>query len=501
MARLAYKLREKIQLYVDGRFGDSSDEKEFPVYNPATNEVIANASKGTADDAKAAIDAAEEAFDQWSETPPPQRAEILYRVGEMIREQREELARILTIEEGKAFIESLGEIDEGYDTVMYLAGEGRRTWSNVTTSEQSNKFAMVIRRPVGIVVAITPWNFPFSIPIWKIPPALVAGNTVVFKPASNTPLIALKIIQMFIKAGIPRGVLNMVTGPGAIVGEALINDPRVKLVTFTGETTTGRHLAEVNARFLRRQVLELGGKNPLIVATDAELDVTVKAALFAAFSNAGQKCTAAARIIVEQPLLAKFTKYLVAGAENLIVGNGMRAGVEVGPLNSKSQLEKTRKYVKIGEEEDAKLLTGGYEYHDKERSKGNFYPPTIFAEVSNDMRIAQEEIFGPVTTIIPAENIDDAIEIANDTRYGLTSAIYTKDIRSAFKAIKHLQSGIGYVNQGPTAAEVHLPFGGIKDSGFGREAGEVAIDNYTEKKAVYIDYSYAARPWYFPWKD
>ncbi len=501
MARAAYKMDEKIQLYIDGRLQDSEDESKFPVYNPATNEVIAHAAKGNAEDAKAAIDAAEEAFDKWSETPPPQRAEVLFKVGEMIREQREELARILTLEEGKALKESLGEIDEGYDTVMYLAGEGRRSWSNVTTSEQPRKFAMVVRRPVGIVVAITPWNFPFSIPIWKIPPALVAGNTVVFKPASNTPLIGFKILQMFIKAGIPRGVLNMITGPGATVGEALINDPRVKLVTFTGETTTGKRIAEVNARYLRRQVLELGGKNPLIVAADAELEVTVKAALFAAFSNAGQKCTAASRIIVEKPILAKFIKRFIGGVEKLVVGNGMKAGVEVGPLNSKSQLDKTRKYVKIGQEEDAKLLTGGYEYKDKERTRGNFYPPTVFSEVSNDMRIAQDEIFGPVTAIIPAENVDEAIEIANDTRYGLTSAIYTKDIRSAFKAIKQLQSGIGYVNQGPTAAEVHLPFGGIKDSGFGREAGEVAIENYTEKKAIYIDYSYADRPWYFPWKD
>ncbi len=501
MARLAYKMDEKIQLYVDGRFQSSSDDSEFPVYNPASNEVIAYAAKGTADDAKAAIDAAEEAYDQWAETPPPQRAEILFKVGEKIREQREELARILTIEEGKALKESLGEIDEGYDTVMYLAGEGRRSWSNVTTSEQPSKFAMVVRRPVGIVVAITPWNFPFSIPLWKIPPALVAGNTVIFKPASNTPLIGLKILQMFIKAGIPNGVLNMVTGPGATVGEALISDPRVKLVTFTGETTTGRRIAEVNARYLRRQVLELGGKNPLIVAADAELEVTVRAALFAAFSNAGQKCTAASRIIVEKPILARFIKHFVAGAERLIVGNGLKTGVEVGPLNSKPQLEKTRKYVKIGQEEEAKLLTGGHEYHDRERARGNFYPPTVFGEVSNDMRIAQDEIFGPVTVIIPAENVDEAIDIANDTRFGLTSAIYTKDIRSAFRAIKQLQSGIGYVNQGPTAAEVHLPFGGIKDSGFGREAGEVAIDNYTEKKAIYIDYSYADRPWYFPWKD
>lgn len=499
MARLLSKLDEKIQLYTDGNFHDA--ESDFPVYNPATAEVIAHAARGTPDDAKAAIDAAEEAFENWSETPPPQRAEVLFRVGEMIRANREELARTLTIEEGKAFKESLGEIDEGYDTIMYLAGEGRRSWSNVTPSEQTKKFAMVIRRPIGIVVAITPWNFPFSIPIWKIPPALVAGNTVVFKPASNTPLIGSKILKMFIKAGLPRGVLNMVTGPGSTVGEALINDSRVKVVTFTGETTTGKRIAEVNARYMRRQVLELGGKNPLIVAADAELSVTVRAALFAAFSNAGQKCTAASRIIVEKPIIAKFTKQLVAGAEKLVVGNGLKPRVEMGPLNSKSQQEKTRKYVKIGEKEGARLLTGGYEYRDKELSKGYFYPPTIFSEVTNDMRVAQEEIFGPVTAIIEAKNVDEAIEIANDTRYGLTSAIFTKDLQSAFKAIKQLQSGMGYVNQGPTAAEVHLPFGGVKDSGFGREAGEVAIDNYTEKKAVYIDYSYSDRPWYFPWKD
>jgi len=491
----------RVKLYIDGEYRDSSDGSTFNSFNPATQETVSTVAKGTSQDAKAAIDAAEDAFKVWSDTPAPQRAEVLFKVGEMIRSNREKLARVLTIEEGKALKEALGEVDEGYDIVMYIAGEGRRLWSNVTTSEQPEKFAMVVRRPLGVVAAITPWNFPFSIPLWKIPPAIVSGNTVVFKPASQTPLVAWTILDMFVKAGLPKGVLNMVTGPGAQVGETLVNDPRVKVVALTGEAATGKHIAEVNAKFLRKQVLELGGKNPIIVAKDAPMPSTVYASLFAAFSNAGQKCTAASRIIVEEPLIEKFTKQFVEQASKLVVGNGLDQKTEMGPVSSRAQLEKVRRYAEIGKNEGAKLLTGGVDYVDEAHRRGFFYPPTVFGDASNDMKISQDEIFGPITAIIPAKNIDEAIEIANDTRYGLSSAIYTADIRNAFRSIAKIDSGIGYVNQGPTAAEVHLPFGGVKDSGFGREAGETAIDNYTEKKAVFIDYSYVKRPWYFPWNE
>lgn len=489
----------EVKLFVDGASRASSDDSSFTSINPATGEVVAKAAKGTADDVKAAIDSAEEAFETWSETPAPLRAEYLFKVGEMIRSNRLELAKALVIEEGKPLNEALGEIDEGYDITMYIAGEGRRLWSNVTTSEQSEKFAMVVRRPLGVVAAITPWNFPFSIPLWKIPPALVAGNTVVFKPASQTPLVAWKIVEMFVKAGLPRGVLNMVTGPGSVIGETLVNDYRVKVVALTGEAATGKRIAEINAKFLRKQVLELGGKNPLIVAKDAPMPASLHAALFAAFSNAGQKCTAASRIIIEEPIADEFSRKFAQLASKLVVGNGLDKGTEVGPVSSRAQLEKVRRYVEIGKQEGAKVLAGGQDYTDEARSKGFFYPPTVFGDAENTMKICQDEIFGPVTALITAKTIDEAFELANDTRYGLSSAVFTSDVRTAFKSIWKLDSGIGYVNQGPTAAEVHLPFGGIKDSGFGREAGEAAIDNYTEKKAVFVDYSYSKRPWFFPW--
>jgi aldehyde dehydrogenase (NAD+) len=325
----------KVKLFVDGEYRDSSDGSTVVSVNPATREKIGEVAKGTVQDAKAAIDAAEAAFENWSEVPPPQRAEILFKAGEMMRERKEELGRLLTLEEGKVVAESLAEIDEGYDMTMYMAGEGRRSWSYVTTSEQSNKFSMVVRRPVGIVGAITPWNFPFAIPVWKIAPALVAGNTIVFKPSSNSPIIASKIVEILQKAGLPKGVMNLLIGPGATVGETLINDNRIKMTAFTGESATGKRIAEVNARLLRKQVLELGGKNPIIVAKDAVLDVALRASLFAAFGNTGQKCTAASRIIIDQEIYQKFAQKFSEMASKLRVENGMKPGAEIGPLNRK----------------------------------------------------------------------------------------------------------------------------------------------------------------------
>lgn len=487
----------KSELVIGGEHRSSSDGSTFEVRNPATNELIANVPRATFDDTKAAIDFAEDAFQSWSETPAPSRAEILYKVGEVIREKQNELAELLTREEGKALSESLAEIVEGYDTVMYIAAEGRRMWTYVSPSELQEKACMVIRRPVGIVGIITPWNFPFAIPLWKIPPALVAGNTIVFKPASATPLIAQKIVSLFEKAGLPKGVLNFVTGPGSGVGETIVNDCRVKMVSFTGESTTGHHIAELNSRFFRRQVLELGGKNPIIVADDADLSVAVPAILYASFSNCGQKCTAGSRVIVMKDIHEKFVETFLRGVRNLKVGNGMKPGIQIGPLINKRAREKVESYLEIGKSEGASLVTGGSRLMDAERKNGFFFEPTVFDNCTNDMRISQEEIFGPVVSVIQSRNMADAIEIANDTKYGLSSAVYTKDLKNAFETISKLESGIGYVNQGPTGAEVHLPFGGVKETGTGRESGEAAIENYTEKKAIYIDYSYKVRPWFY----
>lgn len=491
------QLLVKPELVIGGEHREASDGATFEVRNPATNEILAKVPRATRDDVSAAIDEAESSFEKWSETPAPERAEVLYRVGESILREKNELAEILTLEEGKAFSESLAEVVEGYYTVMFIAAEGRRMWSYVSPSEQKEKICMVIRRPVGIIGIITPWNFPFSIPLWKIPPALMGGNTIVFKPASNTPLIAKMIVDLFERSGLPKGVLNFVTGPGHEVGEAILNNKRVKMISFTGETKTGHRMAQVNSALLRKQVLELGGKNPIIVANDADLDWAIPAILYAAFSNCGQKCTAGSRIIVEKGIHAKFVERFSKAVEVLRVGNGMQEGIQVGPLITEEARGKVESYVSIGKEEGATLLCGGSSYFDKDRSRGHFYKPTVFDRVSNTMKIAQDEIFGPVASIIEAENVEQAIEIANDTRYGLSSAIYTRDLRSAFRSLAKIQTGIGYVNQGTTGAEVHLPFGGIKESGVGREAGEIAIENYTEKKAVFIDYSYELRPWFF----
>lgn len=487
----------KPDLVIGGEHRRSSDGVTFEVRNPATDEILANVPRGTAEDVKAAVDFSEEAFRKWSEIPPPERAEVLYRVGQIIKEEQNELAEILTLEEGKAFAEALAEVIEGYEAVMFIASEGRRMWSYVSPSEQKDKACFVIRRPLGIVGVITPWNFPFSIPLWKIPPAVLCGNTVVFKPASNTPLIGAKIVEMFERAGLPKGVLNFVTGPGTGVGEAMLNDRRIKMISFTGESKTGHRIAQANALYLRRQILELGGKNPIIVANDADLDSAVPAILYAAFSNCGQKCTAGSRIIVERGIYNKFVERFVKGAEALVVGNGMAPRVQIGPLITEEARTKVENYVKLGQEEGGKIACGGSRYSDRERMRGHFFKPTVFVDVTNELRICQEEIFGPVASVIQASNIDNAIEIANDTKYGLSSAIYTKDLQNAFKSLAKIEAGIGYVNQGTTGAEIHLPFGGIKESGFGREAGEIAIENYTEKKAVFVDYSYEKRPWYF----
>ncbi|MFQ5986278.1 MAG: aldehyde dehydrogenase family protein [Thermoplasmata archaeon] len=491
-------IKTKGKLLIAGTFRGAGEEETFNVVNPANRDMVGEAALGTEEDAKEAVEAAREAQEGWAATPAPTRAETLFRLGELIRHHQDEIARIVTLEEGKPLAEAQGEVAQAYNTAMYYAGEGRRSWSFVVPAEQQQKLTFTVRQPLGVVAVITPWNFPSMIPMWNLAPALVTGNTVVFKPASHTPLTALRLTRLFVEAGIPEGVLNLLTGPGGRIGEALVNNPDVDVVAFTGETFTGRHISEINARFMRRQVLELGGKNPLIVAGDAKMDVTVGAALWSAFSNAGQKCTAASRIIVEEPARETFTKKFVRATEKLRVGDGMEAGVEVGPLVSEPGLDKTKKYVEIGVGEGAKLLTGGAGYDDA-RKDGFFHQPTVFAG-ANDMRISQDEIFGPVTNIIPAADLEEAMDFANDVRYGLASSIYTTDLKAALDAVSAMEAGVAFVNQGPVGVEVHAPFGGVKESGYGRELGEAALDDYTEKKTVYVDYSYAKQPWYFPWE-
>ena len=486
-----------MKMYIDGEWVGSSSGQEFAAVNPATGEEFDRVPKGNGDDVKAAVDAAETAQKSWRDTPAAQRADYVLKAGLLIRENLDAVAKIDVTNVGKPIKEARREVGNAATSAIYFSGLARRMYSNVVDSEQPKKFSMTVRRPVGIVGVITHWNDPASLGMWGIAPALVTGNTVVFKPASNSAVISAELVKVYEKVGLPKGVLNMVTGGGGDVGEALIRNKKVDMTVFTGESATGRHIAEVNAPMFRKQVMELGGKNALIVADDAEISIAAHAALYAAFSSAGQKCTAASRIIVEKGALDRFSRAFAEGASKLVVGNGLREDVEVGPVVSRSQQEKALEYIESGKHDGAALLSGGGAYGDPERKRGYFVKPTVFGSVTNDMKIAREEIFGPVASIISAENVDEAIEIANDTEYGLSSAIYTKDIRKMFKAINEIDAGLTFVNQGTVGPEVGAPFGGVKSSGFGRELGDEAIEHFTEKKTVFIDYSYADRPWYF----
>lgn len=487
------------QLLIDGEFRDAHGGETIAVENPATRETVGTVAEGTEEDVELAVDTAQDALEEWGEKPAPERAAVFHRFAEIVEDRQDELARIISLEEGKPLRESRYEAGNVHTTIRYFAGETRRMRSEVTPSDEDHKQTYVKREPVGVVGLITPWNFPGMLPMWNLAPALVLGNPVIFKPATTTPLTAFRLVEWLQEAGLPDGVLNFVPGGGATVGEAILQDARVEAVSFTGSTATGKRVADINAQFLRHQVLELGGKNPLIVADDANLDLVVGAALWSSFSNAGQKCTASSRIIVEEPILDEFRERFVAATEELTVGNGLQDGVEIGPLVDEDGLEKVRRYVDIGQDEGAEVLAGAYEYEDDERTTGHFYPPTIF-EGHNDMRICQDEIFGPVTTLIPASDIEEAYELANDVRYGLAAAIYTSDLKKAHDAIDSLEAGTVFVNQGPVGVEVHVPFGGMKESGYGRELGQAAVENYTEKKTVYIDYSDESRHWYLPWE-
>jgi aldehyde dehydrogenase (NAD+) len=486
-----------MKMYIDGQWVGSSSGREFAAIDPATGEEFERVPKGNEEDVKAAVDAAIAAQRSWRNIPASQRGDYVLRAGLLVREQLEAIARIDVKNVGKPIREARREVGAAATAAIYFSGMARRMYSNVVDSEQPEKFTMVVRRPVGVVGVITPWNDPASLGMWGLAPALMTGNTVVFKPSSNSAVISAELVRVFEKAGLPKGVLNMVTGGGGEVGEALIKNGGINMTVFTGESATGRHIAEVNAPLFRRQVMELGGKNALIVAKDAELEVAARAALYAAFSSAGQKCTAASRIIVEEQVADKFSRLFAEQASKLVVGSGLREDVDVGPVISRSQQENALDYIKAGESEGAVVLAGGGTYEDEERRKGFFVKPTVFGSARNDMKIARDEIFAPVTAIMTVSDIDEAIEVANDTRYGLSSAIYTKDIKNVFKAIDGIDAGMTFVNQGTVGPEVGAPFGGAKDSGFGRELGEEALEHFTEKKTVFIDYSYGDRPWYF----
>jgi alpha-ketoglutaric semialdehyde dehydrogenase len=477
--------------FIDGEWVESTTGETFENRNPAdTREVVGVFQKSGKADVEAAVESAKQAFARWRLVPAPRRAEIVYRAAEMLMERKEEYARDMTREMGKVLNETRGDVQEAIDTAYYMAGEGRRMFGPTTPSELPNKFAMAVRQPVGVCGMITPWNFPMAIPSWKLLPALVCGNTCVIKPAQDTPLSTFNLVRTLTDAGIPKGVINLVSGTGPSVGGPLSEHPDVSAISLTGSSTVGRVVGTTAARSFKRCSLELGGKNPMIVLDDASLDLAIEGGLWGGFGTTGQRCTATSRIIVQKDIYSEFVDRYVERAKRLKVGNGLDETVEMGPAINQNQLKTDLDYVEIGKAEGAKIKCGGNRLDQGAYQYGWFMEPTVFVGVDPKMRIAQEEIFGPVVSIIPCDNLAHAIEIANGIEYGLSSALYTKDVNRAFAAIRDLQAGITYINAPTIGAEVHLPFGGVKATGNGhREGGIGAIDFYSEWKAIYVDYS------------
>jgi len=484
-------MTEQFKNFVDGKWLATKSGKIFENRNPANrDDLIGLFPASEAEDADAAVQAAKKAFASWRLVPAPKRGEILYRVGELLRRHKEDLARVETREMGKVLKETRGDVQEGIDCAFYVAGEGRRLFGETTPAELPNKFAMSVRMPVGVCGLITPWNFPLAIPTWKLFPALICGNTVILKPAEDTPHTAVRFFEILNDAGVPPGVVNLVHGRGEEVGAALVRHRDVQLVSFTGSAAVGREIASVCGQNLKRVSLELGGKNAQIVMEDADLDLAVEGALWGAFGTTGQRCTATSRLIVHRDVAKKVGDQLVERAREIRIGDGLDESVEMGPLINDAARQKVLRYIDIGKQEGARLLTGGAIYDAGVAAKGYFFQPTIFDRVQPNMRIAQEEIFGPVLSVIEINSFEEAIAVLNGTNYGLSSSIYTADVARAFRAMRDIEAGITYIN-GPTiGAEVHLPFGGVKDTGNGhREAGTTVYDIFSEWKSIYVDYS------------
>jgi aldehyde dehydrogenase (NAD+) len=475
---------------IAGKWVESRTGQTYENLNPAdTRDLVGIFQRSGKQDVDDAVAAAKAAFETWRLVPAPRRAEIIFRAAQMLLERKEEYARDMTREMGKILKETRGDVQEAIDTAFYMAGEGRRLLGVTTPSELPNKFAMAVRMPIGVCGMITPWNFPMAIPSWKLLPALVCGNTCVIKPAQDTPLSTLNLVSTLADAGVPAGVVNLVTGFGSDAGAALVSHPDVRAVSFTGSSEVGRAIGEVAARGFKHCSLEMGGKNAIIVLDDANLDLAVDGALWGGFGTTGQRCTAASRVIAQKGVYREFVGKFVERARALKVGAGLDESVDMGPQVNKAQIATTQQYTEIGKGE-AKLLCGGRHLTEGALANGHFFEPTIFGEVDAKARIAQEEIFGPVVSVIACDSMEQAVEISNGIPYGLSSAIYTRNVNQAFRAMRDLYAGITYVNAPTIGAEVHLPFGGTKETGNGhREGGIGAIDFYTEWKSIYVDYS------------
>ena len=480
---------EEFGLFIDGKWESPPGRDRFVTRNPANGEEVGSFVSAKADDVARAVASAAKAFPHWRDTPAPKRGEILLRVAQELRERKEAIARVVTREMGKVIAEGRGDVQESIDFVEYMAGEGRRLAGETVPSELFRKFCLTVRQPKGVVACITPWNFPTAIPNWKVAAALICGNTVVLKPASNTARCAAEVVKAYEEAGVPPGVLNLVTGPGGVTGNALVDDPRVRAISFTGGVDTGREVYVRGARALKMVHLELGGKNPQIVMDDADLTLALEGVLFGAFGTSGQRCTATSRLILHEKIYDEFLGRLLERLRSFRIGDPLDEKTDMGPVASADQEKKVLEYIRIGSAEGAKLAFGGEKLRGSDYDRGFFLTPTVF-ETKHGTRISKEEIFGPVLSVMRAKDYDEAVRIANDVDYGLSSSIYTRDVSRSFRAIQELEAGITYVNAPTIGAEVQLPFGGVKNTGNGgREAGSVAIEEFTEIKTAFIDFS------------
>ena len=476
----------EFQNYINGKWVEG--KKKFQTINPANEDLLAEIAEAETYDVEAAANAAAEAFRSWRLVPAPIRGELLFKIGDILKQKKEELARLLTQDMGKVISEARGDVQEAIDMAYYMGGEGRRLLGYTAPVEMPNKFGMAVRDPAGVVGLITPWNFPIAVPSWKIFPALVAGNTVIWKPSPETPAISAAFVKVFEEAGLPPGVFNLLLAPGVEVGKALVEHPQVRILSFTGSTPVGRSIAEHAARLNKKLSLEMGGKNAILVMEDANVELVTDATLWAAFGTSGQRCTAASRLIVHKAIASKVRESLVERTKKLRLGDGLDPKVEIGPVINKAAIERIHKYVEIGQKEGARALVGASVVD--VNGKGFFYRPTLFDGVQPGSTLEAEEIFGPVLSMIEVDSLKEAIEVNNRSQYGLSTSIFTQDVNRAFTAMRDILSGLVYINHGTTGAEIQFPFGGVRGTGNGhREAGQAALEVFTEWKSIYVDYS------------
>ncbi|MDD5542710.1 MAG: aldehyde dehydrogenase family protein [Acidobacteriia bacterium] len=477
--------------FIAGEWVESKSARRVANVNPAnTEEILGEIVLSTREETRAAVEAAEKALPAWSETPAPVRGKIITKAAQLMEARKEELSRALTLEEGKTLAESRGELARGINCVDFAASEGRRLKGETIPSELPSNFCYTLRQPIGVVACITPWNFPICIPAWKIAPALVCGNTVVFKPATLTPWTATLLTEIFVEAGVPAGVLNLVLGGGGEVGDELVTNEKIRAISFTGSNEIGTKLYQQGAQRGIKCQCEMGGKNPILVLADADLALAAESTVTGAFGSTGQRCTATSRAIVVESIADEFLNLLLERAKKIVVGNGLETGTVMGPAVDKNQYETVLKYIEIGRKEGAELKLGGHPVKGEKHSNGYFVEPTIFDQVRPTMRIAQEEIFGPVLSLIRVKDFEEGLAVANGVKFGLSSAIYTNDASKIFRFIDRIETGITHVNSGTPGGEAQLPFGGIKATGVGaREMGSSAIEFWSELKTVYIDFT------------